>query len=102
MLFLASVREARITPSGRALVNFTPNGRIDSGSPSASACAAVQAQVAPLPTEPNNRTTCDRRWILVYTTEDFGSEETQFAAQRWVDLLRHMIPPGLAQSARKV
>jgi len=43
-----------------------------------------------------------RLGILVYTTEDFGSEETQFAAQRWVDLLRHMIPPGLAQSARKV
>src|ERR1019366_2613268 len=48
------VREAHFTPSGRALVNSTPNGRIDSGSPSASACAVVQAQVAPLPTEPNN------------------------------------------------
>jgi hypothetical protein len=31
---------------------------------------------------------------LLHTRVDFGSEETQFAAQRWVDLLRHMIPPG--------
>ena len=43
-----------ITSSTSPHVNSTTNGRIDAGSPSASAFAVVQAQVALLPTERNN------------------------------------------------